>query len=141
MGSEDLFHKRKAKKQQDTTRQKENRKPYDNVLIVCEGEKTEPYYFEEMRVYLDLDSANIAIDSSCGSSPKSVVEHGQNLFNRERVNSGNYDRVFCVFDRDQHETFGYALDKIHSINRALKKEDYSKKDVFTAIRSIPAFEY
>lgn len=79
MGSEDLFHKRKAKKQQDTARQKANRKPYDNVLIVCEGEKTEPYYFEEMRVYLDLDSANVAIDGSCGSSPKSVVEHAQNL--------------------------------------------------------------
>jgi hypothetical protein len=141
LGSEDLFHKRKAKKQQDTARQKANRKPYDNVLIVCEGEKTEPYYFEEMRVYLDLDSANIAIDGSCGSSPKSVVEHAQNLFNRERASSGNYDRVFCVFDRDQPETFGYALDKINSINRALKKEDYSEKDVFTAIRSIPAFEY
>ena len=38
-----------------------------------------------MRVYLDLDSANIAIDGSCGSSPKSVVEHAQNLFNRERI--------------------------------------------------------
>lgn len=141
MGSEDLFHKRKAKKQQDTTRQKANRKPYDNVLIVCEGEKTEPYYFEEMRVYLDLDSANIAIDGSCGSSPKSVVKHAENLFNRERANSGNYDRVFCVFDRDQHDTFDDALDKINSINRALKKEDYAKKEVFTAIRSIPAFEY
>ena len=92
-------------------------------------------------VFPSLDSANIAIDGSCGSSPKSVVKHAQNLFNRERANSGNYDCVFCVFDRDQHETFGYALDKINSINRTLKKEDYSKKDVFTAIRSIPAFEY
>ena len=141
MGSEDLFHKRKAKKQQDTARRSANRKPYDNILIVCEGEKTEPYYFEEMRVYLDLDSANIEIDGSCDSSPKSVVKHAQNLFNKERVNSGNYDRVFCVFDRDQHETFDYALNEINSINLALKKESYSKKDVFTAIRSIPAFEY
>jgi len=141
LGSEDLFHKRKAKKQQDSVRRIANRKPYDHVLIVCEGEKTEPFYFEEMRVHLDLDSANIKIDGSCDSSPKSVVEYAQDLFNKERVKAGNYDRVFCVFDRDQHETFDYALNKINSINVGLKKEEYSEADVFMAIRSIPAFEY
>ncbi|MDD5113361.1 MAG: RloB family protein [Methylobacter sp.] len=141
MGSEDLFHKRKAKKQQDSVRRSANRKPYDHVLIVCEGEKTEPFYFEEMRIHLDLDSANIKVDGSCDSSPKSVVEYGQELFIKERVKAGNYDRVFCVFDRDQHETFDYALDKINSINFELKNEGYSEGDVFMAIRSIPAFEY
>jgi len=141
LGSEDLFHKRKAKKQQDSVRRSANRKPYDHVLIVCEGEKTEPFYFEEMRIHLDLDSANIKVDGSCDSSPKSVVEYGQELFIKERVNAGNYDRVFCVFDRDQHETFDYALDKINSINFELKNEGYSEGDVFMAIRSIPAFEY
>lgn len=141
MGSEDLFHKRKAKRQQDSVRRNANRKPYDHVLIVCEGEKTEPFYFEEMRVHLDLDSANIKIDGSCDSSPKSVVEYAQELFFKERVKAGNYDRVFCVFDRDQHETFNYALDKINSINVGLKNEGYSEVDVFMATRSIPAFEY
>lgn len=141
MGSEDLFHKRKAKNQQDSVRRNANRKPYDHVLIVCEGEKTEPFYFEEMRVHLDLDSANIKIDGSCDSSPKSVVEYAQELFIKERVKAGNYDRVFCVFDRDQHVTFDYALDKINSINAELKNEGYSEEDVFMAIRSIPAFEY
>ena len=141
MGSEDLFHKRKAKKQQDSVRRNANRKPYDHVLIVCEGEKTEPFYFEEMRIHLDLDSANIKIDGSCDSSPKSVVEYAQELFNKERVKAGNYDRVFCVFDRDQHETFDYALGKINAINDELRKEECSEEVVFMAIRSIPAFEY
>ena len=141
MGSEDLFHKRKARKQQDTARRNASRKPYDNVLIVCEGEKTEPYYFEEIRVCLDLDSANIKIDGSCDSSPKSVVKYAENLFIKERGNGGNFDRVFCIFDRDQHETFDYALDKIDSINIALKKEGYTENDVFYGVRSIPAFEY
>jgi hypothetical protein len=80
LGSEDLFHKRKAKRQQDTVRRNANRKPYDHVLIVCEGEKTEPYYFEEIRVHLDLDSANIKIDGSCDSSPKSVVDYAEDVF-------------------------------------------------------------
>jgi len=141
LGSEDLFHKRKAKRQQDTVRRNANRKPYDHVLIVCEGEKTEPYYFEEIRVHLDLDSANIKIDGSCDSSPKSVVDYAEEVFIKERVKAGNYDRVFCVFDRDQHETFDYALNKINSMNIELKNTEYSKEDVFMAIRSIPAFEY
>lgn len=141
MGSEDLFHKRKAKRQQDTVRRNANRKPYDHVLIVCEGEKTEPYYFEEIRVHLDLDSANIKIDGSCDSSPKSVVDYAEDVFIKERVKAGNYDRVFCVFDRDQHETFDYALNKINSMNIELKNTEYSEEDVFMAIRSIPAFEY
>lgn len=141
MGSEDLFHKRKAKTQQDSARRNASRKPYDHALIVCEGEKTEPFYFEEMRVYLELDSANIKIDGSCDSSPKSVVEYAIDLFLKGRIKGGDYDRVFCVFDRDQHETFGYALDKINSINVELKTEKYSKEDVFMAVRSVPAFEY
>jgi len=141
LGSDDLFHKRKAKKQQDTARRNAKRKPYDNILIVCEGEKTEPFYFEEMRVCLELDSANIKIDGSCNSSPKSIVDYAEILFNKERCKNGNYDRVFCVFDRDKHETFGYALKKIDSLNNALKEEDYSKENVFTGIRSVPSFEY
>lgn len=141
MGSEDLFHKRKARKQQDSVRRSASRKPYDHVLIVCEGEKTEPFYFDEMRVFLDLNSANIKIDGSCDSSPKSAVEYAQDLFTKEKNRDGNYDRVFCVFDRDQHETFDHALGEIKSMNTQLKKEKYSENNVFTAIRSIPAFEY
>ena len=62
MGSEDLFHKRKARKAEETARKKGKIKPYDRVLIVCEGEKTEPIYFEEIRVTLELDSANIKVE-------------------------------------------------------------------------------
>ena len=45
MGSEDLFHKRKAKAADSLKRRKAKRSSYDKVLIVCEGEKTEPNYF------------------------------------------------------------------------------------------------
>ena len=73
MGSEDLFHKRKARKSTDNKRKKARRQPYDKVLIVCEGQKTEPVYFEEVRLIHKLDSANIEIDGTCGSSPMSVM--------------------------------------------------------------------
>lgn len=37
------------------------REPYDRVLIVCEGEKTEPNYLKEMIAHFQLSSANVAI--------------------------------------------------------------------------------
>jgi hypothetical protein len=144
MGSEDLFHKRKARKAVDIVRSSAKRKPYDRVLIVCEGEKTEPYYFEEMKVVLDLDSANIKIDGSCDSSPKSVVEHAITLFERARVKGEQYDRVFCVFDRDQHETFDEAITTVNKYNKKLSVDIYYLKyedPSFTVIRSTPSFEY
>ena len=39
MGTDDLFHKRKAREAESLRRQAAKRAPYDVVLIVCEGEK------------------------------------------------------------------------------------------------------
>lgn len=44
MGSDQLFHRRKAKKAAALRREAQKRAPYDLVLIVCEGGKTEPNY-------------------------------------------------------------------------------------------------
>ena len=91
MGSEDLFHKHKAKKQQDLERKTSSRKPYNRILIVCEGSKTEPIYLEEVRMELELDSANVMIDGTCGSSPISVVKHAESVFNNEFKICGLYN--------------------------------------------------
>jgi hypothetical protein len=74
MGSEDLHHKRKAKKADKLARKKEKRASYEKVLIVCEGSKTEPNYFNELIEYYEINSANVAIDGKCGSSPKSFLK-------------------------------------------------------------------
>lgn len=51
-------------------RQRKNpREPYDVVLIVCEGSKTEPAYFTALKNELRLSSANISIfGKECGSA-------------------------------------------------------------------------
>jgi hypothetical protein len=79
MGTDDLFSKRKATKVKQLQRAKESRKPYDKVLIVCEGEKTEPYYLIALRDHLKLSQANIKIDPNCDSSPTSVVKYAKEL--------------------------------------------------------------
>lgn len=141
MGSEDLFHKRKARKKDELLRKKSSRKPYDRILIVCEGQKTEPFYFEEIRVILELDSANIEIDGSCGSSPISVVTHASKLYQRESSSGDSYNKVFCVFDRDSHSTFHQAVSRIEEINQGLHEEGIAEQVQFKAITSIPSFEY
>jgi len=56
MGSENLFHKRKAKAADRLERRKAKRASYDKVIIVCEGEKTEPNYFNELIDFYEINS-------------------------------------------------------------------------------------
>lgn len=131
MGTDNLFHKLKAKKVEELQRTKENRDPYDKVLIVCEGEKTEPNYLITLRDYLKLSQANIKIDPKSDSSPTSVVKYAKTLI---KDNSKDpYNHVFCVIDRDRHADFDTAIAQI---------DGYKNKDTkIHAIVSNPCFEY
>jgi hypothetical protein len=131
MGSDDLFHKRRERKASSLRRRKSIRAPYDVVLIVCEGKKTEPYYFMELRENLRLNNANIIIsDEGHGTDPLSLVKYAISCAKRD----GDYDHVFCVFDRDQHATYQPALEKV-------KTAHLPGKGKLHAITSIPCFEF
>jgi len=132
MGSDDLSHRRKAKQTRDLKRKQARRAPYDKVLIVCEGEKTEPNYFRELRDFYRLNSANIEISGDCGSAPINVVKRAKELYRKEQRKGIPFDRVYCVFDKDTHDSYKPALQTV--INA-------KPKGTFFAINSIPCFEY
>lgn len=133
MGNDDLFRKRKARQAKDLARKTATRAPYDRVLIVCEGSKTEPKYFRDLIDGFRLNTANVEIDKTKGSSPKTVVERAKNAFEKARKTGDPYDRVFCVFDKDQHgNAYTEALDRIRNMRPA---------HVYKAIPSVPCFEY
>jgi hypothetical protein len=88
-------------------RRKPAKEPYDVVLIVCEGKKTEPFYFSRLRAIHRLSSANIEILTADGTDPMSII-----LFAEEKVASGIYDKVFCVFDRNGHANYQAALRRV-----------------------------
>lgn len=134
MGTDDLFHRRKAKSAQDLSRKQSARQAYDKILIVCEGEKTEPQYFDEAIEHYKLHTANVSVRYDCGSAPINVYEHGLKLFQDEKKAQPRnpFDKVFLVFDRDQHETYELAMQKIAA---------QTPKCTFFAITSVPAFEY
>ena len=80
------------------------REPYDRVLIVCEGEKSEPNYFREMVNRHRLSTANVEI-VGIGKDPRWIVNRAKELKKQERLLGDQYDAVYCVFDRDQHVHF------------------------------------
>lgn len=131
MGTDDLFHKRKARQAESLRRKLAKRAPYDVVLIVCEG-KTEHHYFSGLRDVLRLNNANLIIaDKIPGSAPVSVVDFAIEKYKKEK--DLPYDRVYCVFDKDKHTTYAAALDKISSTH-------LKKGTSLNAITSVPCFE-
>ena len=132
MGSDDLHHKRKARRTKDLVRRKSIRAPYDRVLIVCEGAKTEPHYLWALVDYLKLSSANVEIDGNSGSSPISVVRHAKRRYREERGKGDAFDRVYCVFDKDTHATYYEAINDCVS---------FKPLGVLHAVPSVPCFEY
>jgi hypothetical protein len=125
----------KARSLFNLQRQKPKRSPYDRVLVVCEGKKTEPYYFDALINDLKLNTANVEIDRDSDSSPRSIALYAKNRYKsdlRAHKNEDCFDRVYCVFDRDEHETFDEALNSIQTA---------TPNNVFFAITTNPCFEY
>ncbi len=129
MGSDQLAKKRKARNEQSLKRQKSKRAPYDIILVVCEGSKTEPQYFREIIKAFRLNTANVIIcDSKHGSDPLSVVNCAIDKLKED----SSIDYAYCVFDRDKHGTFNDAMQKLES-------SKYKKK--LNRILSEPCFEF
>lgn len=94
--------------------------PRPRILIVCEGEKTEPSYFEGLAHEEEVRLVHVEIVKS-GGVPKSVVERAvalkkdaQRDAKRQRDANLEYDEVWCVFDVDAHPKLAEALDQARS---------------------------
>jgi len=114
------------------------REPYDRVLIVCEGSKTEPNYLREMISHHQLSSANVQITGDGGSAPSSVVEYAIELFEKDP----DYNSIFCVFDRDEHASYDAAVQRVRD-SILIRRQGRRRLGVarFEAITSVPCFEY
>ena len=99
------------------------------VLIVTEGQITEKEYFEALIRRLGIVS-DVEVRASGGASPTSVVKVVRDAIERKK----EYNRIFCVIDRDDHGDYDSALKEIDEVN--------SSSDVeVVAIPSFPSFEY
>jgi RloB-like protein len=88
------------------------RKVLPRILIVCEGTKTEPGYFEDLR---QLYRRVVELALSPGGVPKTLVNRAAEMKRvAERAAKAAkdenllYDEVWCVFDIDDHPGVGDA---------------------------------
>jgi hypothetical protein len=133
MGSDDLFRERKARKAAELKRQNKDRAQTKRYLIVCEGTKTEPYYFNDLAGGLGIRPSSVKIARNNGSSPDRVVAHGIELYEEDAKSGDSFDQVFFVFDKDQHSTYDAAVRQVNDCAATGRP--------FNAITSVPCFEY
>jgi hypothetical protein len=122
MGHDKLFKKKKTV----LTRVQNIRKPR-RILIVCEGEKTEPNYFKKFPenpfVYDDIDV------HGKGYNTVSLVTEAIRLKNEAIQKKNPYIETWCVFDRDDFP--------IESFTNAIK---LAEKNQIKCAYSVEAFE-
>src|SRR5260370_37623980 len=115
-------------------RKKPTRPPYDRILVVCEGKKTEPNYFEEIRKEARIPTAHVCVlPSQLGTQPSHVVEFAVSKFKETK----GFEKVFAGFDRYDHITYAAAIARAESLDGKLKNDE-NKQVIFKAIVSVPS---
>jgi hypothetical protein len=89
-------------------RRKASRAIRDTILIVCEGEKTEPNYFMAFPVKKEVVAVRV---EGAGANTKSLVQEAIRIKESAKRRSEPFNQVWCVFDRDLFlpETFNEAF--------------------------------
>ncbi len=103
--------KQKEKKQEQT------KKTSCRILIVCEGEKTEPYYFKEFK---KINNESFTYEVSAegkGLNTIAVVEEAITRKQQAELTPTPYDSVWAVFDKDD-------FSKDHFNNAIYKAKKY-----------------
>lgn len=95
--------------------------PMPTVLILCEDSKSSKAYLEDAKIYFRAQLSVRVLHPGI-TDPIGIVKSGV----RE---TRNFERVFCVIDRDEHASFDSALELAKANNRV------------TVIPSYPCFEY
>lgn len=90
-------------------RQENNRDQHIRFLIVCEGKKTEPHYFEAL---IERHSSAVREVNVEGEGMATVALVNQTVEIKkdlELKNATRFDRVWVVFDRDDFNDFNEAI--------------------------------
>lgn len=122
------------------TRKKNSRFMRDSFLIICEGKKTEPNYFNSFKSILKIDIRSVGI----GKSPQHVVERARKELKKAKR---RYQQVWCVFDKDHFTNleFNNAIKEaralfLDNLERKERKEPNDLNNQKGSAHSNEAFE-
>lgn len=133
MNAKDIFKNSRAKKTiSNKKRSSKTKESLKRILIVSEGIKTEPIYFQYLVGKYKLYIADIKVTDAKSSCPLNVAKYAEKLYSRASNNGEPYDIVYCVFDKDTHAHYNNALSYISS---------RTPKGIYFIIDSIPCFEF
>lgn len=90
-------------------RESKQRTPNLRILIITEGEKTEPNYFNGLKRYYRIKTAKIVITGKCPSDPNLIVNEAQKMYKKSYNERNEYDYIYCVFDKDNPEKYNAAM--------------------------------
>lgn len=123
--------RKEARKNLNNGRDSETKKIIEKLLIVSEGIKTEPIYFQKLVDFLKLTTTDIEVTGSKHSCPKKLIDYAIELYERSKGTKNEYDLVFCVIDKDTHAHYVNAMN-------FLRNSKYNQ--IFQMINSVPCFE-
>lgn len=103
------------------SRPKPRFKPQPTVLIICEDTKSGKRYLEDAARHFRVD-VKVEVTHAGKTDPRGIVDYA--IERRKR-----YDTIYCVIDRDTHETFDAAVKSA---------ERYPNIELFV---SYPCFEF
>ena len=107
-------HIKKWRSREETKRKEETKSKRKFFLIVCEGEKTEPNYFESLKSALPkgvLDVCDFKIIGT-GNNTNSLVTKAMQLRGQWQIQTGRtIDKLWIVFDKDSFtpQSFNSAI--------------------------------
>ena len=108
--------RRERKEAKAAKKRKENvREKLVRFLIVCEGTKTEPHYFEALINNFISAVREVKIEGE-GRATVALVDRTQEIkMELEHKNAMSFDRVWIVFDKDDFNDFNDAIKKAHKL--------------------------
>lgn len=121
---------RRAKSTRQQRRRASRFEPRPRMLIVCEGTKSEKYYFENARQVLGIHrgQAVVEVQPGEGSNPKNIVETARILKANAEKEGNAFSSVYCTFDRDEHAHYQESIERAEKLR-------------MRTIKSVPCFEY
>lgn len=99
----------------------------ERILIVTEGERTEPNYFEGFKTIIPRGIVHVEVIGT-GFNTIQVVQAAQNERNDKRGTDEEYDQVWVAFDKDdfpnRHFNDAVFLSKADNIGCAYSNESF-----------------
>mgnify|MGYP000014046150 CR=1 FL=1 len=118
------------------------------ILLICEGKKTEPNYFDELREEYSHPWIKMRHASSHYTDPLNLVSFAKDVFlngsikgSGDKITALAFDEVYILFDRDDHQSYAKALREAEKIAQDPDlRNDFNKRISFKALPSNPCFE-